>query len=79
MDELLNNMYIKSNEKKRHEMSMTYSLSIIQYIFTPIIADVLYFAFKKLILIENAIIELIHKKKISFKLYCKRNGKRLRC
>ena len=61
-DDLLHDMYSKSKEKKKHEMLLTYSISIVQYIFTPIIADVLFFTFKKLVLTENDIIELIHKK-----------------
>ena len=62
-DELLHKIYTKSNENKKHEILMNYSTSIIQYIFSPIIVDFLFFAFKKLVLTEDDIINIIHKKK----------------
>ena len=62
-DDLIHKMYIESNENKRHEISMTYSLSMVQYFLSPIIVDALFYAFKYLVLIEDNIFDLIHKKK----------------
>ena len=62
-DSLLHNMYTKSNENEKHEILMDNALSIVQYIISPIIIDVLFFLFKKFVLFENDIIDLIHKKK----------------
>ena len=62
-DSLLHNMYTKSNENQNHEILMDNALSIVQYIISPIIIDVLFFLFKKFVLFENDIIDLIHKKK----------------
>ena len=62
-DELLHKIYNKSNENKKHEILLDYSLSIVQYLFSPLIIEVLFFLFKKMVLTENDIIDLIHKKK----------------
>jgi hypothetical protein len=62
-DSLLHEMYIKSNEKKNHEILMNNATSIAQYIISPIIIDILFFFFKKFVLFENDIIDLINKKK----------------
>ena len=62
-DDLLHEKYSKSNEKKEHQLLLNYSISEVQYIFSPIIVDIIFFAFKKLVLTENDILELIHKKK----------------
>ena len=62
-DDLLHKMYAKSKDNKKHEILMTYSISMVQYFFAPIIVDVLFYAFKSLVLIEDTIFDLIHKKK----------------
>ena len=62
-DDLLHQIYTKSNENEEHKILMNYSISIVQYLFSPIIVDILFFGFKKLVLIENDILDLIHKKK----------------
>ena len=62
-DSLLHEMYIKSYENQNHVILMNNSTSIVQYIISPIIIDILFYLFKKFVLFENDVIDLIHKKK----------------
>ena len=62
-DNLIHKIFIESNKIKKKTILKTNVVSIIQYIFTPIIIDILLFLIKKFFLIEKDIIDFIHKKK----------------
>ena len=62
-DTLIHKMYIESNNIKKHTILSTDAISIVQYIFTPIIIEIITLFLKKFVLTEKDIINFIHKKK----------------
>ena len=62
-DKLIHNMYIESNKIQKHTTLKTDPISIVQYIFSPIIIELIFFLLKKFVLTEKDIIDFIHKKK----------------
>ena len=62
-DSLIHKIYIESNNLQKKTLLKSAPISIVQYIFTPIIIDVICFLLKKYFLIEKDIIDFIHKKK----------------
>ena len=62
-DSLIHKIYIESNNLQKKTLLKSAPISIFQYIFTPIIIDVICFLLKKYFLIEKDIIDFIHKKK----------------
>ena len=62
-DKIIHKIYIESNNLQKKDLLRTDPISITQYIFSPIIIEIIIFLLKKFILIEKDIIEFIHKKK----------------
>ena len=62
-DNLIRKIYTESNKNQKHTFLITESISIIQYILSPIIIELIIFLLKKFILTEKDIIDFIHKKK----------------
>ena len=62
-DKIIHKIYIKSNNLQKKDLLRSDPISIVQYIFSPIIIELIIFLLKKFILIEKDIIEFIHKKK----------------
>ena len=62
-DNLIRKIYTESNKNQKHTILLTESISIIQYILSPIIIELIIFLLKKYILTEKDIIDFIHKKK----------------
>ena len=62
-DKIIHEIYTESYNIQKKTILRSHSISIVQYIFTPIILEIIVFILKKLILTEKDIIEFIHKKK----------------
>ena len=62
-DKVIHAIYTESYNIQKKTILRSYSISIVQYIFTPIIIELIIFLLKKFILTEKDIIEFIHKKK----------------
>ena len=62
-DDLIHKMYIESNQNQKHTLLYTNSVSIVQYIFSPIIIEIIIYLLKRFVLIEKKILDFIHKKK----------------
>ena len=62
-DSLIHEMYAQSEILKFHTIMPTHALSVTQYIFSPIIIEIIFLLLKKFVLTEKDIIDFIHKKK----------------